>query len=227
MQYNILCINGSPHGKYGNTHELVNRLISKLQSANMTKSIGSYFLTNMNIKQCRGCTSCMRRGTCPLQKKDDVGYLVDELLKSDVVIFASPIYVLSITGELKKFIDRTAYITHRLMLEGKKAIFVLTSQGLGDERVAEYMTMVMEAMGMQVIGGIIGNAFFHKSFVNEEKINMEIENIITKIQGKVQQGVNISEEESTRRMKFKTLMKEETISKKLFKEDYKYWESKS
>lgn len=227
VKYNILCINGSPHGKYGNTHELVNRLINKFQNANLIKNIKNYNLVDMNIKECRGCTSCMRRGKCPLQNKDDVEQLVEELLRTDVVIFASPIYVLNITGYLKKFIDRTAYITHRLILEGKKAIFVLSSQGLGDEQVAEYMKMVMEAMGMQVVGGVVGNVFFHKVFVNEEKINSEIENIIVQIQtSKPKENKNISEEELVRRKKFKSLMQQEKISKKLFKEDYKYWQNK-
>lgn len=226
-KYNVVSINGSPHGKYGNTQALINQLIQKLENENLILDRKNYYLMNSNIQECRGCTNCMRRGKCPMREHDDIDKIVNELLKAEIVIFASPIYVLSVTGYFKKFIDRTAYITHRLILEGKKGIFVLSSQGMGDDMVAEYMRSVMEAMGMNIIGGVIGNTFFHKVFVNKKIIDEEIDGIAYKIKNEMSfKEEKVSEQEIKRREKFKSLMQQKDISRKLFKEDYDYWKRK-
>jgi len=61
-------------------------------------------LKDKNIQFCRGCLACQKLGKCVLQ--DDMNTLIDKVQKSDVLIFATPIYYYEMSGQLKTFLDR-------------------------------------------------------------------------------------------------------------------------
>lgn len=63
-----------------------------------------YFLTDMDIKQCRGCFSCRRKKGCIL--KDDMTVLFDDIVTSDFVIFSSPVYCFDVSGSFKLMFER-------------------------------------------------------------------------------------------------------------------------
>lgn len=224
----IVNINGSPHASIGNTQKLVNMLISGLQAREIKTDVVNHYIIKENIEECRGCIRCMRKGECILKDKDDIHKIIDNLLNSDLVIFSSPIYVLNVTGYMKKFIDRVAYMTHRLVMEGKLGVSVVSSQGLGVDSVLSYLNNIMEAMGMYIVGSISGWGFFHNRFENITEIEESISNIAEKLLSIDLNDINskISKNEMKRRERFKSLMKLEEISKLLFYEDYKYWNSK-
>ena len=88
------------------------------------------FLKDANLKMCLGCRACMERGEefCPL--KDDRAMIEEKMSAADAVIFASPTYVGNVTGLMKNFIDRFAYVCHRPRFF-KKAMVLTTSGGGG------------------------------------------------------------------------------------------------
>ena len=61
-------------------------------------------LKDVDLKFCIGCLACQKTGKCVIN--DDVKNYLDDISNSDVLIFASPIYYYSITGQLKTFLDR-------------------------------------------------------------------------------------------------------------------------
>lgn len=63
-----------------------------------------YYLTDMNINQCRGCFSCRRKEGCVI--KDDMTTLFDDIVTSDFVIFSSPIYCFDVCGSFKLMFER-------------------------------------------------------------------------------------------------------------------------
>ena len=71
------------------------------------------FLQDTHLEMCRGCFNCVSRGEefCPL--KDDREDIEKRILEADGVIFASPVYCQMVSGLMKNFIDRFAYLFHR------------------------------------------------------------------------------------------------------------------
>lgn len=225
--FKIVNISGSPHGVIGNTQFLVKTFAQRLEEKGANVELVNHYVVKEHVEECRGCTKCMRKGECVMSEKDDVKVMVQDLLSADLVVFSSPIYVLNVTSLMKKFFDRTAYMTHRIVLENKLGFYVLSSQGLGIDTVSAYMQSVMEAMGVTVLGSIKGTAIFHNQFLNQEEIDQSIDEILTSLEQDFYKETQLySESEKKRREKFSSLMDQEEISKKLFHEDYKYWANK-
>lgn len=102
---NVLAINGSPHGKNGNTDLILQCLLQGMKNAGaITETI---YLNKLNIKHCIGCLNCWFKtpGTCIY--KDDMEMLLEKRRKADLIIFATPLYVFSMTGLMKDFLDRS------------------------------------------------------------------------------------------------------------------------
>ena len=62
-------------------------------------------LKNTNMKFCIGCLSCQKTHKCVL--KDDITKeMLDDICNSDIIVFVTPVYYYTVTGQLKTFIDR-------------------------------------------------------------------------------------------------------------------------
>lgn len=61
-------------------------------------------LANKDIKYCLGCYACVKSKRC--FQKDDFNYVLEKIEKADVIVFATPVYFYSMSGQLKVFIDR-------------------------------------------------------------------------------------------------------------------------
>lgn len=76
-----------------------------------------YDLINCNIEFCRGCGICFLHnpelsiGKCPL--KDDMQYILEEYIKADGYVFASPVYDVFVTALMKQFLERKIMLTYR------------------------------------------------------------------------------------------------------------------
>lgn len=98
----ILGLSFSPRND-GNTETLLKEALrgAKQEGA----EIELYSLLEKNIKPCDGCGTCMGTGACHLQ--DDMQILYQKLLEADGIIFGTPVYFYSMTGQAKTVIDRT------------------------------------------------------------------------------------------------------------------------
>ena len=61
-------------------------------------------LVGKEMKFCIGCLSCGTTHKCFI--KDDVPAIMDKVLNSDVVVWATPIYYYEMSGQMKTLIDR-------------------------------------------------------------------------------------------------------------------------
>lgn len=100
-----------------------------------------YTPNELKINDCIGCSKCFFEGKCFIL--DDMSIVKNKLIDSDLIIFASPVYVHQITGCFKTFIDRIGYWTHTLKLTGKIGVSVALSDNNGNEFVIEYISKVM------------------------------------------------------------------------------------
>ncbi|MGN0395430.1 MAG: flavodoxin family protein [Coprococcus sp.] len=61
-------------------------------------------LKGKQIGFCKGCLACQQTGNCVI--KDDVTQIMDKVIESDIVVWATPIYYYEMSGQMKVLIDR-------------------------------------------------------------------------------------------------------------------------
>ncbi|HUW66175.1 MAG TPA: flavodoxin family protein [Spirochaetia bacterium] len=100
----ILAVNGSPRGKAGNTECILQPFLVGAREAGAEAE--TIYLKDKKIEHCRGCFSCWTKtpGTCV--HKDDMPELLAKLRPADVLVLASPLYVFTVSGLMKDFLDR-------------------------------------------------------------------------------------------------------------------------
>lgn len=100
---NVLVLNGSPRPN-GNTSKLISAFKEgAMESGHNVKVID---VCRMNIKGCLACEYCHTRGNGNCVQKDDFIQIHKELVNTDVLVLASPIYYHGVSGQLKCVIDR-------------------------------------------------------------------------------------------------------------------------
>lgn len=129
----IVAICGSPHK--GNTY----KLLRMLRQSNADIDFKILMLSKLNLENCVGCYSCINTGeeNCPY--KDDRDMIIQEMKDADGTIFASPTYARMITALMKKFVERTSYISHRPIFFGKYAMALVTCAGFGADLTRKYL----------------------------------------------------------------------------------------
>jgi multimeric flavodoxin WrbA len=103
----IIAINGSPR-KNWNTATLLNQALAGAASAGAETEL--IHLYPLNFKGCASCFCCKRTGAkrvCAL--RDDLAPVLEKLCGADAAIFGSPIYLMSVTSELKACLERFVY----------------------------------------------------------------------------------------------------------------------
>lgn len=96
---------GSPKNS-GNTAELLKPLMLELENNNC--EVVYITLTDKNIKPCTGCCACQHvEGAYGCVEADDVAEIMGEILASECVVFATPIYTWFCPAPMKALLDRT------------------------------------------------------------------------------------------------------------------------
>lgn len=118
----ITVLNGSPR-LIGNTARLVSKF--KAGAESVGHSVEVVNVATMKISGCMGCLYCQNiaPGECAI--KDDMQKVVESLKEAEVVVFASPVYYWSITGQLQSTLTRF-YATTKPP-KAKKYVVMLTS----------------------------------------------------------------------------------------------------
>lgn len=99
----VLIISGSPR-KGGNSDLLCDRFAEGAKEAG--NEVEKIFLKDHNINYCQGCGACIHSHKCV--QKDEMAKILEKLVRSDVIVMATPVYFYTMNGQMKTFIDRTA-----------------------------------------------------------------------------------------------------------------------
>lgn len=107
----ICIINASPRKNY-NTAQMCEAFIEGIKSENSNIEVKFFHLYDYDFKGCVSCLCCKMKnnenyGKCA--KKDNITNILEEVSNSDGVVFASPIYFMNITGEMKSFLERLLF----------------------------------------------------------------------------------------------------------------------
>ncbi|MFA6449742.1 MAG: flavodoxin family protein [bacterium] len=100
----ITIFNGSVNAERGTTQIVSEEFAAGARAAGA--EVETVFVAKKNIKPCAACRSCWIKtpGVCAI--KDDMADLLSKFIGSDIVVFATPVYVDNVTSIMKQFIDR-------------------------------------------------------------------------------------------------------------------------
>jgi len=147
MSVKLVSVLGSPHGTKGTTGQLLAAVLAGAETAGATLTI--FRLDQTPVEPCRACDVCHRTGTCPLT--DGFEEMKQAMLAADGLILASPNYILSVTAQMKAFIDRCSPLLHCQTLAGKYGAAVVTA-GSGCEEVERYLAHFLNLLGCYCTG---------------------------------------------------------------------------
>jgi multimeric flavodoxin WrbA len=146
----IIAIHGSPRTISSTTRKLAGYVLEgAAESGSETEMID---LAEYHIIPCTACEACSLNGICV--NDDDVFELLNRMREADGIIFGSPVYIDSITGQMKVFFDRLADAIHYQVLAGRFGCSVSTTFESGGDDTVAYMNHVLNYLGIVSVGGI-------------------------------------------------------------------------
>lgn len=133
----ILGIMGSPR-RGGNTELLLEGALEEAQKDGAT--ISNISLREKKIAPCNGCLKCTRTGRCTI--KDDMQEIYEKMIESDGIIWATPVYFWSMSGQTKVVMDRTySLLFPKLQLANKVGGLILVAATRGCVNTANIFQM--------------------------------------------------------------------------------------
>ena len=118
--------------KKGNTATVLGWLEEELES--LGHDVERIYLNNKSIGGCRGCAKCRENpDEIACVQKDDAIDIMEQMISSDVVLFASPIYFWGFSAQIKALIDRGYSLVtnyhkpgHTSLMRGKRIGLLVT-----------------------------------------------------------------------------------------------------
>jgi multimeric flavodoxin WrbA len=146
----ILAIHGSPRTVRSNTRRLAQFILEGAAEAGaVTEMID---LCDLRVTPCTACEGCSFSGICVFD--DDVPLIIERMKEADGIVFASPVYIDNISGQMKVFVDRLADAIHYQILAGKYGCSVATTHTSGGEEIVAYQNHVLNYLAVVSVGGI-------------------------------------------------------------------------
>ena len=146
----IIAINGSPRTIRSTTRKLAGFVLKGAAEAGAETEMID--LCDFRVTPCTACEGCSINGICVYE--DDVPAIVERMKEADGIVFASPVYIDNVTGQMKVFFDRLADAIHYQLLDGKYGCSVATTHTSGGDEVVEYQNHVLNYLGVIAVGGI-------------------------------------------------------------------------
>jgi len=142
---------GSPRKKH--TNDAVRQFLGNLQSLGDVES-EIVHLSDHRVERCKGCCVCFIKGEefCPF-KDDDRDLLIEKMMTSDGVVFASPTYSFQVSAVMKTFLDRVGFVFHRPRFFGKTFTSIVVEGIYGGKKVVKYLDFVGSGLGFNVVEG--------------------------------------------------------------------------
>ncbi|MBN1547199.1 MAG: flavodoxin family protein, partial [Syntrophaceae bacterium] len=103
----ITAINGSYRAERGYTNFLIELLFQGAREAGAKCS--TVHLADCYIERCLACGRCQSKKNqrpCVHEQTDDVAAIFRRMKESDLIIYATPLYVFAMSGLLKTFLER-------------------------------------------------------------------------------------------------------------------------
>jgi len=147
----VTALVGSPRKRH--TYNAVRQFLGSLQSLGDVE-YEIVALSDCNVNRCSGCCVCFNKGEefCPF-RDDDRNVLIEKMMASDGVVFASPTYSFQVSAIMKTFLDRLGFVFHRPRFFGKTFTSIVVQGVYGGPKVVKYLDFVGNGLGFNVVRG--------------------------------------------------------------------------
>lgn len=146
----ILAIHGSPRTIRSSTRKLAGFVLEGARETGAETEMID--LADCRIMPCTACDACTLNGVCV--NDDDVAGIIARMKEADGIVFASPVYIDNVTGQMKTFFDRLSDAIHYQILTGKYGCAVATTYESGGNEVTAYLNHVLNYLGVISVGDI-------------------------------------------------------------------------
>lgn len=123
----ILVIESSPH-RNGSSNMLAMQFVKGAQEAG--HSVSFFDAGHGDLHPCNGCNACANDGNCI--QKDGMAGLRDRLLRTDLVVFITPLYYFGMSAQLKMVIDRFYSFNSALQERHLQSILIVAAWNSDD-----------------------------------------------------------------------------------------------
>lgn len=124
----VIIISSTPR-RGGNSEILANEFArGAIDAGNRVETIN---LRDYHLNYCVACYSCTVSGKCIIG--DGMNEIAEKLIDADVIVFATPVYFYSMSGQLKVFIDRLMPTYTKI----KSDIYMIATQWDEDVKIME------------------------------------------------------------------------------------------
>jgi multimeric flavodoxin WrbA len=217
----LIAVNGSPHGSRGGTARILEWVLTACRDEGVETEVVN--LADADLRHCEGCGACMNSGECPVD--DGVEEIHTALEEAELVVFASPTYVMNVTGRMKTFVDRTAALFHRPPLDGRYGAVVTSSAGLGESEVVRYLGGALQFLGAAMVGAVWGTYRPPGRLWEPEAVRSRAERLGRELVAAAREGraYPLTDEVIAWRRFLRELVGQ---NRKIFKADHVYWEDR-
>lgn len=169
---NIFAFSGSNRNQNSYTDYIINKICLKIEEKSNREIKSTIFnINNILLERCDGCNYCFYNQKC--KKNDNHEFILKQMLKADLLIIGSPVYLHNISSFTQNFLERFAYLSHTMMLSGKLGIIVSTSTTSGNNFIESYLGKILNYFGITIIDVIA----YKKNIDNMELLNEIIEKV--------------------------------------------------
>jgi multimeric flavodoxin WrbA len=132
--------------KKGNTATVLGWVEEELQS--LGYDVERIYLNNKSIGGCLGCAKCRENpDEIACVQKDDAIDIMGQMISSEVVLFASPVYFWGFSSQIKALIDRGYSLVtnyhkpgHTSLMKGKRIGLLVTGADAYEENAESLFT---------------------------------------------------------------------------------------
>ena len=159
-----MAVNGSPR-KTWNTATLLDKALEGATSEGAETEI--IHLYNLNFKGCTSCFACKLKGgksygNCAYE--DELTLVLKSVREADALILGSPVYLGTVTGEMKSFLERLIYpylvydVEHSSLFPKKIQVGFIYTMGANETRMREMGIDQHIRLNEMFLGRIFGAA---------------------------------------------------------------------
>lgn len=166
----ITVFNGSPKAERSNTHVIVENFLAGAQSTGA--EVEEVFISNYDIQFCKSCKRCWERTSGECGINDDMKILKEKVLSSDIIGFASPVFVDNVTGIMKNFMDRLIVLgdphwtkdpngecRHVMRYEKPNKMVVISNCGYPEQSHFQVFRLLFRRMARNMGWDIVGEIY--------------------------------------------------------------------
>jgi len=167
MAVTVLGISASPR-RNGNTEQMLKKTLEG--AASSTHAAGELVrLADLRIGPCIECNHCCETGVCKIQ--DDFQIIMEKMLNAQRLIFATPVFFMTVSAQAKLLIDRCQCLWARKIVLKRpleaapsplgRAAMVIAAGGSRSKKMFESIRLTMKSyfdvIDMSYAGGLFVN----------------------------------------------------------------------